>query len=950
MSFHFKTPCAPSFYDSEAFHTFAADIESRLPSQYLAEAETALRAAALRGDPQYRDWAFPEPGTTTSFHHKRIVLAVALAAAPYGLRSFPTHSKDDRGRSTIRGPEHRIPRVFNWPEDATANPATIKSRAGGVGRQPADPKRGEKWGRVYPPAHAAVGLGWAMGAGFFGLDVDGADGEETLARLESELGPLPETVMQLSGRPGGRHLIFATAPDLILPNSVGDAGGLGRKLDGRGHRGFLHGCGTVHPSGRFYTFASGHAPREIDFALLPEAWQERILSLAEKRKTGTRSGKRRSTATAETASTAMAGGRDRPVGLDGWLDAIGDHPETEEREAGLGFYKPLNSCACAFWKADPEGDPEELFGLLTGAVERATVAPDRVNLDRYFDPDYLWEVIESARAFILREDLGDESGGSPPEAPTEPPAGDAAQEPQEPAQGAGNNRDGAEDGEVPEALPAPAAGAGEAAQEPGGDREDLAAQESQEGAVAAVLRTAMRQAADNGAPFSDTWAGARHADLWRGKRRYVSATGQWLAWTGQRWAAQTAEDTGADAKATSAVLYNEAQRACGAKPSTGNQTRLRKAAALHGSAAALARMVESSRSEPGMHVASPAEFDRDPYALTARNGIVDLRTGVLRPARPEDLVSKLAGVTYDPEARAPMWEAFLETILPDPEVRAFVQRAAGYTLTGAVGEEKFFLLYGTGANGKSVFANTLAAVMGEYARQFGAALVTKNKNDNEASRMVAALPGVRLAQVDETNPGDVFDSGRMKSLASREPLSARRLYAEAFQFQPTHHLWIRTQFRPGSLDASDGFWRRCIPIPFTVQIAEAKRVTDLDARLVREELPGVLAWAVKGAMDWAKNGLKVPAIIQTETTQYREETDLLGQWLADRTIRDPNGKMTTKEAFADYKEFCEELGIGPGTAIVLGRALVARGIAKTPDTSKRGFAGIRLRVLADGAG
>lgn len=462
-------------------------------------------------------------------------------------------------------------------------------------------------------------------------------------------------------------------------------------------------------------------------------------------------------------------------------------------------------------------------------------------------------------------------------------------------------------------------------------------------APAAPLRSREREAADRRAPYSDTWAGAFFADLWRGKRLYVSATEQWLMWTGERWVAMTAEDVMAGAKATSTALLAREHDACAKNPSTENQGRVRMAAKLHGSSAALMRMVESARSEPGMHVATPAEFDRDPYTLATASGLVNLRTGECRPARPEDMVSKLAGVGYDPVARAPLWEAFLLRVQPDPEVRAFLQRAVGYTLTGDVGEERFLLLHGTGSNGKSTFGNTIGAVLGEYASQFGGALVTQKRDDNEASRMVAKLPGLRLAQVDETAQGAVFDAARVKSLSSREPLFARRLYAEGFDFQPTHHLWIRTNHLPGSLDASDGFWRRCIPVPFTVSIPEEERVGDFDRRIIREELAGVLAWAVRGAVAWAQEGrLRVPDSLKAVAAQYRQDTDLLGQWLAERTARDPNGTMTTKDAYHDFREFCDGMGVSAGSQIAFGRNLADRNVEKGRDTSRRGFRGIRL--------
>jgi P4 family phage/plasmid primase-like protien len=462
--------------------------------------------------------------------------------------------------------------------------------------------------------------------------------------------------------------------------------------------------------------------------------------------------------------------------------------------------------------------------------------------------------------------------------------------------------------------------------------------------AAEAERSAERIAADQWSAFGDVANGARHADRLHGKRLYVSATSQWLKFTNQRWAAQTAEDTAADAKDTSAALLAEAAHAVKADPSERNRALLGMAGKLHGSAAALGRMVEMARSEPGMSVASPDFFDRDPYTLTLANGLLDLRKGTLRPAQAEDRVSRLAGTAFDPDAGAPKFERFLSAVLPDSEVRAFVQVAVGYTLSGSVDEEVFFVAHGTGANGKSVFANVLAALLGEYAGSFGAALVTRNKNENEAARMMARLPGLRLALVNETQVGDLWDAGRLKTLASREKMDARELYKEAFDFMPTAKLWIRTNHLPGSLDAGDGFWRRCVPIPFTVQIPAGERVADLDRRIIAEELPGVLNWALAGAMAWARGGLQVPKSIRAEIDSYREETDLLGMWISERTEQVPGALLKVAEAFRDYEDFCKGLGSHSGTAMTFSRAMSARGTKRAADTSVRRFIGLRLRA------
>lgn len=456
--------------------------------------------------------------------------------------------------------------------------------------------------------------------------------------------------------------------------------------------------------------------------------------------------------------------------------------------------------------------------------------------------------------------------------------------------------------------------------------------------------SAERKAADSQAIFGDVWNGARHADRVRGQNLYVSASGQWLTWTGERWAAMTAEDVVAGLKETSAAIFSKLSEEFRKDPSSEKQAAVSKAAKLHGNAQALARMEMMARSEPGMSVASAAEFDRNHWELACRNGIVDLRSGKLRAARPEDRVSKLAGCNFDPDAECPMFDRFLERVLPDPKLRAFFHRVVGYTLTGSIDEEVFFLAFGKGQNGKSIFANILSAVMGEYSGTFGASLVTLRKHDNESDRQVSQLPGVRLALVNETAQGEVWNNARMKELASRERISARLLHKEIFHFLPTHKLWIRTNHLPGSLDSGDGFWRRCIPIPFTVKIPDDEKIPDLDRKIISAELTGVMAWAVRGASEWSKQGLAVPRSVKAIISEYREDTDILGMWMDERTVPNPDGRVAIGEAFVDYAEYCKASGLSAGSKPTFSRAMTDKGIERAPGKTPRRFVGFDLRA------
>ena len=367
-----------------------------------------------------------------------------------------------------------------------------------------------------------------------------------------------------------------------------------------------------------------------------------------------------------------------------------------------------------------------------------------------------------------------------------------------------------------------------------------------------------------------------------------------------------------------------------------------RAAAVHASLSRIRRIFESAKSEPGMTVSDPSCFNADPYLFGVQNGVVDLRSGECRTGAPDDLISKIGHVRYEAGAPAPTFLSFLKAVQPDPEIRAFIKRVVGYLLTGSVVEEKVFFLWGSGANGKSVFGNILAQLLGEYAVSLGSNLVAKSRHENEAERLKARLPGARLAQVNELGQGDIWDDQRLKELASRERVSARFLHHEAFEFAPTHKIVIRGNYLPGVHDAGDGFWRRLVPIRFGVQIPEEGRVPDLDARIIGAEMPGILNWAIEGCLEWQEKGLMIPDSIKAFTSQYRADTDVLGQWETEYCRRAPEAVTKIGDLYESYRFFCADEGMSAMSKNQFSRMLQQRGLKKAPGTSVRRLSGIEL--------
>ncbi|KCZ96569.1 ATPase, partial [Hyphomonas polymorpha PS728] len=419
----------------------------------------------------------------------------------------------------------------------------------------------------------------------------------------------------------------------------------------------------------------------------------------------------------------------------------------------------------------------------------------------------------------------------------------------------------------------------------------------------------------------DTFNGHAFADAHHGRLIYVPEAKTWLAFDGARW---TPTDPGAYMQKFASDEMIRAVKAEIRSTHRGKALSEQKTILLRVKARQTAALA-SAAELPTLRVKA-AMLDADPWLMGVPNGVLDLRRGRLVPAKPSQRITKQASAPFDPDAPCPQWLAFLKRALPDPDMRAFVRRAVGYSLIGVVDEEKLFFAYGPGASGKSTFANVVEAMFGDYAVAVNKALLVRGQfSDSESERQVTRLHGVRLASINETSRGDVFDDYKVKKVTSRERIAARRLYSEAFDFMPTHTTWLRGNFLPGVQDAGDGFWRRLVPVEFGQQIPASERVADLDRRIIAEELPGVLAWAVRGALQWQESGLGIPAPIVAAVESYREATDLFGAWLDECTRRDPNAKTKTSDLFDSWTQYSQRSGAGGGYVRAFSDELARRG-------------------------
>lgn len=294
------------------------------------------------------------------------------------------------------------------------------------------------------------------------------------------------------------------------------------------------------------------------------------------------------------------------------------------------------------------------------------------------------------------------------------------------------------------------------------------------------------------------------------------------------------------------------------------------------------------------------DFDRDPWALNCQNGIINLKTGELQPHDARRMIRKIAPVDYDPAALAPIWEKFLSRIFGgDQELIGYIRRAVGYSLTGLTIEQCFFFLFGKGNNGKSTFTGALAALLGDYYRKSAAATFMQKYSQGGASEGLANLAGARVVIASELSAGMKLDEPNIKDLTGGDMYTARKLYQDEFTFKPALKLWMYGNEKPKVTGTDEGIWLRVRLVPFTVVIPEAEIDKTLPEKLAGE-LPGILAWAVRGCLEWQREGLGMPEVIKEATKAYRTGEDVIGQFIEDCCTQDAKALTKIGDLHAAY--------------------------------------------------
>jgi P4 family phage/plasmid primase-like protien len=423
--------------------------------------------------------------------------------------------------------------------------------------------------------------------------------------------------------------------------------------------------------------------------------------------------------------------------------------------------------------------------------------------------------------------------------------------------------------------------------------------------------------------------------------RYCNHTKKWYVWTGRRWAT---DDKGAVTKKAKRVVQSILAEAAEIE-----NEEIRKAYIQHERKSEAKNRIDAmiglAQSEGDVPVRLD-DFDPDPMLLNTVGGTIHLDTGNIGVHRRSDSITKLSPVAFDPLAKCPTWERFLDRVTAgNKELQSYLQRCVGYSLTGETSEHALFLLYGKGANGKSTFLESIRHILGDYAQtaDFSSFMVSKNqtiRND------IAKLNGARLVTATESESGKRMSEAVVKQLTGGDMITARFLYGEHFEFVPQFKLWFGTNHKPKIVGADDGIWRRIRLIPFTVQIPKAQQDRDLPKKL-KAEGAGILNWALEGLRQWRQMGLAEPDTVTDATSEYRADQDVLQHFVDARCKTGVGVRVKGSALYASYKQWAEIAGEFIMSDRDFGNAMSDRGYTRYHTKSERGWEGIALTAADD---
>ena len=443
--------------------------------------------------------------------------------------------------------------------------------------------------------------------------------------------------------------------------------------------------------------------------------------------------------------------------------------------------------------------------------------------------------------------------------------------------------------------------------------------------------------------LGDKQNGELFARFYCGKFLYVWQLDQWFKWNGIIWDECTGGEVEAAAKNVSTAIASRALEALKSGDESGNSRRLFSHALKAQNNQQIKSMIGLARSEPNMSENCIDSLNNHAHLLGVKNGVVDLKTGLLIKPDPNMLMTKQCNASYLPNTQCPQWLQFLNEVFQGKQdLIGSIQRLLGYTFTGSVTEEIMVICYGFGANGKSVMSNVIQHIAGGYGKTGSPSLLKARRDDDSSPRSdIAGLAGYRYISLNEMQSGDRLDEQVVKLLAGREAISARALYKDHMTYKPSGKVWLKTNHKPVVKEDDDGIWRRLIVIPFDRKFSEAERDPNLEEKLT-QEADGILAWIIDGAVQWHTSGLDICQTIKQESSEYRTESDLLGHFLTEKIEFDATARAIETDVYFYYQNWCRASGTNPLSKIRLTQKLKERGVRQLASNGKRYYLGIKL--------
>lgn len=341
---------------------------------------------------------------------------------------------------------------------------------------------------------------------------------------------------------------------------------------------------------------------------------------------------------------------------------------------------------------------------------------------------------------------------------------------------------------------------------------------------------------------------------------------------------------------------------------------------------------------------SPSKLDADPHLFNLPGGTLQLLEATVRPHDRMDLITHVAGANIGDERNAE-WDTFIQRILPDDDVRAFVQRLFGYAMLGRVTEHVMPIFTGTGANGKGTLRDAVLAAFGDYALEVDPRILMESKHERHSTELME-LRGRRLIFCSETEKTRRFAEATMKRLTGGEPIQARRMHKDPITFLPSHTLVMMTNHLPAVAGDDPAVWRRILVVPFDVVIPAEERDGELPERL-RTAAPAVLRWVLDGWLEYQRDGLAPPPAVQARTEAYRADSDTLGRFVSERCMVNPNAHVKARDLYSAYVQWCNSGGEHAVTEKDFAKSMEVRGQAKARSKTGQIYRGIGLYAEAD---